>query len=152
MKRIAALVIVFSLMSIVLTRPLFSQGAKVHRGGGGWGPAGNYARQYDISTVETITGEVTKVIHQAPLKGMSPGIHLIVKTNKEEIAVHLGPAWFIDNQETKITAKDRVEITGSRINIDGKPAIVAAEVKKGDETLQLRNDKGYPAWSGWRRR
>jgi hypothetical protein len=25
------------------------------------------------------------------------------------------------------------------------------EVKKGDEVLKLRDDTGFPVWSGWRR-
>jgi hypothetical protein len=51
----------------------------------------------------------------------------------------------------KIEPKDKVEVTGSRITFDGKPAIIAAEVKKGDEALKLRDDNGFPVWSGWRR-
>jgi len=39
-----------------------------------------------------------------------------------------------------------------RITFDGKPAIVAAEIKKGEETLILRDKSGFPVWSGWRRR
>jgi hypothetical protein len=35
---------------------------------------------------------------------------------------------------------------------EGKPAIIAAEVKKDDEVLTLRDASGFPAWSGWRRR
>lgn len=41
---------------------------------------------------------------------------------------------------------------GSRISFEGNPAIIAAEVKKGDEVLKLRDEKGVPFWSGWRRR
>jgi hypothetical protein len=37
------------------------------------------------------------------------------------------------------------------VTFEGKPAIIAAEIKKGDETLRLRDDAGVPAWSGWRR-
>ena len=47
--------------------------------------------------------------------------------------------------------KDSVEIKGSRVTFEGKPAIIAAEVKKGGETLTLRDDAGLPVWSGWRR-
>ena len=41
---------------------------------------------------------------------------------------------------------------GARTTFAGKPAIIAAEVKKGDEVLKLRDDSGFPVWSGWRRR
>lgn len=47
---------------------------------------------------------------------------------------------------------DKVEVTGSRITFQDKPAIIAAEVKKGDEILKLRDGNGFPAWAGWRRR
>ncbi|HEU4344281.1 MAG TPA: hypothetical protein VFU31_22205 [Candidatus Binatia bacterium] len=48
--------------------------------------------------------------------------------------------------------KDRVEVKGARITFEGKPAIIASEVKKGDEVLRLRDDAGFPVWAGWRRR
>ncbi len=120
-------------------------------GGGGWGTDAPYSKMYDQKTVETITGEVVSVDVITPMKGMCYGVHLMVKTAKETISIHLGPGWYIENQDTKIETKDKVEITGSRITLEGKPAIIAAEVKKGDEILKLRNKKGFPLWSGWRR-
>jgi hypothetical protein len=45
-----------------------------------------------------------------------------------------------------------VEVKGSRITFEGKPAIIAAEIKKGEETLKLRDENGFPVWSGWRSR
>jgi hypothetical protein len=83
---------------------------------------------------------------------MSYGIHLMVKTDKETISVHLGPAWYIENQDTTIEPEDKVEIKGSRVAFEDEPAIIAVEIKKGDEILVLRDKNGFPAWSGWRRR
>ncbi|HVO92369.1 MAG TPA: hypothetical protein VMT22_05980 [Terriglobales bacterium] len=122
------------------------------RGSGGWGPGSPYNRFYEPKTVETISGEVTKVDRITPARGMSGGVHMLVKSDKETISVHLGPSWFLENQDVKIDAKDKVEVKGSRITFGGKPAIIAAEVKKGDEVLKLRDDNGFPVWSGWRRR
>jgi hypothetical protein len=76
----------------------------------------------------------------------------MVRTDQETISVHLGPAWYVQRQDIKIVPGDKVEITGSRITYQGKPAIIAAEVKKGEEILKLRDENGFPAWSGWRRR
>jgi hypothetical protein len=87
-----------------------------------------------------------------PIKGMSYGAHLMVRIDKETISVHLGPGWYIDNQDVKITVGDKIEVRGSRITFEGKPALIAAEVKKGDEVLTLRGANGFPVWSGWRRR
>jgi hypothetical protein len=45
-----------------------------------------------------------------------------------------------------------VEVTGSRVTLEGKPAIVAAKVKKGSEVLKLRDETGRPLWGGARGR
>ena len=87
-----------------------------------------------------------------PMEGMSIGVHLMVKTDKETISVHLGPAWHIPRQDMKIVPGEKVEISGSRITFQGQPAIIATEVKKGTEILKLRDENGFPVWSGWRRR
>lgn len=121
------------------------------RGSGGWGPGGGYGRMYDPNTVETIAGEVTKVDYVTPLKGMAQGVHLLLKTDQGMVHVHLGPAWYVENQDVKIAPKDRVEVKGSRVTIQGTPAVIAAEVRKGDEVLALRDDSGMPRWAGWRR-
>ena len=120
--------------------------------GAGWGVGSQYNRMYNLNTVETITGEVISVDKITPVKGMSWGIHLILKTDKETISVHLGPAWFMDKQKIKINPKDKVTVTGSRITYEGKPAIIASEIKKGEETITIRDKNGYPVWSGSRRR
>jgi hypothetical protein len=107
---------------------------------------------YDPKAVETVSGEVTSVDRITPVKGMSGGVHMNVKTDKETISVHLGPGWYLENQDVKIEPKDKVEVRGAKATIAGKQAIIAAEVKKGDEVLKLRDDSGFPVWSGWRRR
>ena len=126
--------------------------AQKGKGGGGWGQGTNYNRIYDPKTVVTISGEVVSVDKITPIKGMNPGVHAVVKTEKEMISVHLGPEWYIENQDMSINPKDKIEVKGSRITFEGKPAIIAAEVKKNDEVLTLRDASGFPAWSGWRRR
>jgi hypothetical protein len=121
------------------------------RGGGGWGPGTSYGRTFDPATVETIRGEVLSVDLITPRKGMSSGVHLVVKTDGEDLSVHLGPEWYISRQDTTIERGDSVEVKGSRIAFKGEPAIVAAELRKGDATLVLRDARGIPVWSGWRR-
>ena len=44
----------------------------------------------------------------------------------------------------KIEPKDKVEVKGAKTTFAGKPVIIAAEVKKGDEVLKLRDDSGFP--------
>ena len=122
------------------------------RGSGGWGPGSQYNKMYDPKALETITGEVTAVDRIVPVKGMSGGVHMSIKTDKETISVHLGPSWYLENQDIKIEAKDKVEVKGSRVTFGGKPALIASEIRKGNEVLTLRDEAGFPAWMAWRRR
>ena len=151
-KKLVTLVVAVTVLSLFTSLDAFAQKGISWKGGGGWGPGTPYGRMYNPQTVETITGEVVSVDTITPSKGMAHGVHATVKTDKETISVHLGPAWYIENQDVKIAPKDTIEVKGSRITFNGKPAIVAAEVKKGDEVLALRDASGFPVWSGWRRR
>lgn len=121
------------------------------RGSGGWGAGGAYQRMYDPATVETVAGEVMSVSKVTPMKGMSYGVHVVLKSDKETVPVILGPAWYIERLDTKVEKGDTLEVKGARITYNGKPAIIAAEVKKGDAVLKMRDDNGYPVWAGWRR-
>lgn len=147
-KRILGSVVAFSL---ILTYSMAFAGWGGWRGSGGWGMGSQYNRMYNPATVETVLGTVELVDRVTPMKGMNYGIHLVIKTDKETIAVHLGPSWYIERLDTKIEKGDRIEVKGSRVTIDGKPAIIAAEVKKGDNVLVLRDSQGIPAWAGWRK-
>ncbi|NUO07559.1 MAG: DNA-binding protein [Candidatus Brocadia sp.] len=152
MRKIGVWIGAISLLSILCMSQSFAQQGMQWRGGGGWGIGAPYNKIYDPKTVETISGEVVSVDIITPMKGMCYGVHLMVKADKETISVHLGPGWYIENQDTKIEPKDKVEVTGSRVTLEGKPVIIAAEVRKGEEILKLRNKEGFPLWSGWRRR
>lgn len=120
--------------------------------GRGWGTEGTYGRIYNPQTVETLTGEVVSVEKFMPGRGMSYGVHFTLKTDKETIPVHLGPSWYLEKQDIKIEPKDQVEVTGSRVSFGGKPTIIAAEVKKGNKVLKLRDQAGFPVWAGQGRR
>jgi hypothetical protein len=106
---------------------------------------------YDPKTVETVRGEVIAV-ERFNGKGMSAGRHLRIKTEKETLSVHLGPEWYLEQQDVEVEAGDVVEVKGSRVAFEGAPAVIAAEVRRGDATLTLRDASGWPVWSGWRRR
>ncbi len=147
-KGIIRLVVV---LSVILTSSMAFAAWKGWRGSGGWGMGSQYNRMYNPATVETVSGTVETVDKITPMKGMYSGIHIVVKTDKESIDVHLGPEWYIERLDTRIEKGDKIEVKGSRVTIAGKPAIIAAEVKKGDSTLVLRDSAGVPAWAGWRR-
>ena len=149
MKKLSILIVV-SILSFIVSDSFAQRGMK-WRGSGGWGMGSQYNRMYDPKTVGTISGEMISVDMITPMKGMSQGVHLTLKTDKEIISVHLGPWWYIENRDIRIEPKDKIEVAGSRITYQGKPAIIAAKVKKGDEVLKLRDENGLPVWAGWRK-
>jgi hypothetical protein len=102
---------------------------------------------YNPAAVETVSGTVESVT-QTPGQGAAYGVHFTLKTDKETIPVHLGPGWYMDKQEVKPAAGDKVEVTGSRVTYEGKPAIIAGQVKKDGKVLNLRDANGVPAWAG----
>ncbi len=122
------------------------------RGPRGWGSGDQYCLMYKPDTAETISGEVLSVEKVAPRNEMFYGVHLMVKTGEKTVSVHLGPGWYMEDQGIVFEPKDKVEITGSKVTFDGEEAIIATEVKKGDEILKLRDKNGIPYWSGWRKR
>ncbi len=143
------LVLILTVAGLMVASSVFAQRGMRWRSDA-WGPGGQYGKMYDVKTVETMSGEVEAVERFTARKGVADGIHLILKTEQEKISVHLGPAWFIENQSAKIKSGDQIELTGSRIDYEGKPAIIAAEINLGEEALVLRSADGFPAWSGWR--
>jgi hypothetical protein len=147
-RSIVGLVVV---VSMFFTSSLALAAWKGYRGSGGWGMGTSYQRMYNPATVETVSGKVESIDKITPMKGMYYGIHLLLKTDKETVSVHLGPGWYIERLDTKIEKGDRIEVKGSRATMMGKPVIIADEVKKGESVLKLRDENGIPVWAGWKR-
>lgn len=149
MKMRKAIAVIF-FFNLVLSVQLFAQQGT--RGGGcwNWRVVTQYNGTYDPKTIEAISGEVIRVVMIDPTAGMLSDMGLIVKTDTEAVFVRLGPKQYIVRQDIKIEPEDKVEIIGSRIILEDKPAILAAEVRKDDEVLKLRDAEGHPLWVGMR--
>jgi len=140
------------LVALLFTPAAQAESGMKWRGSGGWGAGLPYNRHYDPATVRTLKGEVIWMKKLVPADGMADGLHLLLKTRDESIPVHLGPLWFLERQDFSLAAGDVVEVVGSRVTFEGMPALIATEVKKGDNVLRLREPGGFPLWSAWRRR
>ena len=105
---------------------------------------------YDPATVETLRGTVRSVEMQPSQNGPGYGVHLTLAVGDETVPVHLGPSWFIANQDYQLAQGDEVEIVGSRVTKGGAAFVIAREVRRGDLVLVLRDEAGLPAWRGWR--
>lgn len=137
------LLIWLSILSLIFASSVWAQPGPGR--GGGIGPRG---MMYNPQTEETFKADVVKVETFNSRRGRQTGVHLVMKTDQETIPVQLGPSFFVDKQGITFAPQDKVEVTGSRINLPRGPVIIAREVKKGDQVLKLRHADGTPAWSG----
>ena len=119
----------------------------IWRGTGGWGNKSAYCALFDTKTIETLHGVVVSIENVTPMPGMRPGVELQLKTNKWLIPVHLGPLWYLENQDIDIKPDDQVDVTGSRIFCQGQDVIAATEIRHGDKVIKLRDSKGIPLWA-----
>jgi hypothetical protein len=108
---------------------------------------GSGAGLYDPKTVETVTGLVVSITPPPPPGSLPQRMQLTLKTDTETLPVFLGPHTYIDRQGMKIGDLDRISVRGSRLTVQGKPALIAQEVRKGNQVLKLRDDQGVPLWS-----
>ncbi len=122
--------------------PVGGHGAR--RGGG---PAG---RHYDPSTVTTVSGTV-EAVQRGP-GGGGQGLHVQLKTADGTVDVHLGPAWYLEEQKLTVAKGDALQVTGSKRQVNQASFVIARSVKKGGAEVTLRDEKGVPRWAGARRK
>ena len=102
------------------------------------GPSG----LYDPETVVTVSGVVVSITPPQAEAGLPYLVYLTLRTEKGKIKVFLGPSLYVDKLPVQIKVLDKIQVTGSKITWEGKPVILAAEVKKGDQVLKLREPNG----------
>lgn len=136
MKTFLVLAAAASVLMLAPPRESLAQGATTQVYGG----------RYNPHTVWTVSGEVISVDKIDHGRRGYHGVHLTLRTAKGILSVHLGPSWFVDRQAIKVSPRDLIEVTGSPVIYRDKPALLAAEVKKGAERMQLRAPDGLPLW------
>ncbi len=116
---------------------------------GGWGKDGAYNRLYHASELDKLKGTILRITEVVPMKGMSPGVAIIIKDRDgERVMVHVGPKWFLGDS-IGLSRGDRVKVKGAWAEIDGKDVFMASKIKKGDYfELKVRLTKdGTPFWT-----
>ena len=115
---------------------------------------GGYRRHipaYNPQTEITVKGTIEEVQADAG-KGTSTGTHLLLKTAGEAIDARVAPSWFLSEQEIEFVKGKEIQVTGSKVKISGKNALLAREVKEDGKVVTLRNTQGVPEWAGNRSR
>jgi hypothetical protein len=66
----------------------------------------------------------------------------------DALTVHLGPLFYLQQQNVTLQANDAITVRGSRVTLRNAPALIAAEVQAHGQTWTLRDDQGFPRWRG----
>ncbi|MGB7911260.1 MAG: hypothetical protein WCF59_03445 [Desulfobaccales bacterium] len=109
-------------------------------------------QEYNTQTVTTVKGQVES-LGSYGMTGWraAPGMQsqgLVLKTDKGNIIVHLGPPWYVRKQGFDLKQGDSLEVTGSQVTKDGQTLLLAAQAKKDGQTLKVRDEQGVPLWQG----
>ena len=116
-----------------------------------WGASGQYTKSFNPSTVKTVKGTVQSVgsfMPEGATAGAGGGLRLRVKTSDGNLmTVYAGPSSYAEQKNFFVAPGDEISITGSESKIGQRSVIVASELKKGDQTLQLRDQSGKPLWT-----
>jgi hypothetical protein len=144
MKRFMILLSVFLLVGVFVVGALAQPQGKSPTSEG-W-PMG---RMYDPKTVEKLDGKIESLEQVTAGKMDIPArVLLKLKTSKETVTVYLGPEWYLEKQEVKLSPGDYIQVRGSRITLDNKPVILPNEVIKNSKVMQFWDEQGRPRWRG----
>ncbi|BFP41248.1 hypothetical protein FGF1_20930 [Flavobacteriaceae bacterium GF1] len=133
----------FLVMTVLLAIPLTAQKTIGKEAAGQ-----KKERKFNPETIESVTGEIQKILQISTRKNMAFGTHIIIKTHQEKLPVHIGPSWYLKELEIDFEKGDLVEIKGSRIEFEGQPTIIAMVLKKEGKEFVLRDQNGLPHWRG----
>jgi len=102
--------------------------------------------KYDFATETTLKGTVEEV---RLVPGPNEGTHVMLKTGSETVLVHIAPPEFLKEFEFPVNKGDQLQVTGSKLMIDGQEEVLAKEITKDNNSFTLRDKKGIPAWTAW---
>lgn len=102
--------------------------------------------KYDSAKVVRVLGRVDDVRDVAAPPEVK-GVHITVESDESAaLQVFVGPASFLKVFKFKLEKGDVVSILGSRVRYRGGELILARQVRKGNDTLELRDESGRPHW------
>jgi DNA/RNA endonuclease YhcR with UshA esterase domain len=102
--------------------------------------------KYDIGAETKIKGVIDEVKdRECPISG-TMGSHLMVRAEGKVYEVHIAPTKFVKSYEVAFQKGDEVEIKGIKTTFQGADAILAREIKRGNDDFVFRDPKGKPIW------
>jgi hypothetical protein len=102
--------------------------------------------KYDVAAETKFKGVVEEVKdRECPISG-GMGSHFTIKVDGKLMEVHIAPTKFVKSYEVAFQKGDTVEITGMKVVFEGGDAILAREIKRGNDDFLFRDPQGKPIW------
>jgi hypothetical protein len=103
----------------------------------------------DVAAPVTYHGVIARVFEGG--HGMGRGTmrrtFIVLDTGDERIAVHLGPATYLEEQHVAVKVGETVDVVGWRVARMRGPVVIVRELTVGGVTVTLRDETGRPTWS-----
>lgn len=95
---------------------------------------------------QTINGEITRVEREFTENGEY--VTITVKTDEAGTRrITLGPTWYVNPNAAAPMRGDKVTIQAYPVRDSDQGLFIAGDARIGDRDLDLRNEKGAPAWT-----
>jgi len=112
-----------------------------------------YSSYYGGGKRITFTGKITGIQSVRVPDSTDSEVTLLVRNRDGggTAVVELGPQWYVDNQIAKLRIKDTVQVSGSKVLVNGRGIILASNIVlrgQGGPVLALRRPTGLPYWTG----
>ncbi len=134
MKKKLAIFLIFVFGLTIVSTTLFSQRYSQRK------------RLYDLQTVTTITGKIIEV--KSEKINYYPIIVLTIETQKGPLKVHTAPEWYLNEKRWRFRVDDTITVVGSKITYNNQLTLIARDIYKDGEKLELRDKYGTPKWAG----
>ncbi len=110
-----------------------------------------YNKMYNPSEVKTLHGTIESVglfNIEGPQGTPISAVRLRIRADDGSlVTVHTAPRSYLESRNMWFHHGDEVTVTGSSAKIGWRDVILASQIKKGDQTLDLRSKEGKPLWS-----
>jgi DNA/RNA endonuclease YhcR with UshA esterase domain len=104
------------------------------------------APKYDVAAESKIKGVIDEVKdRECPISG-TMGAHLMIKADGKVYEVHIAPTKMVKSYDVVFQKGDEVEIKGVKTSFQGVDAILAREIKRGNDDFVFRDPQGKPIW------
>jgi len=110
-------------------------------------PQSSAAPKYDVSKEATYKGTITEVKDRECAISRGLGSHFMLKlADGKSYEVHVAKTTFVKDLEIAFKPGDQVEVTGVQLTFEDVDAVLAREIKLGNDVFTFRDKSGKPVW------